>query len=256
MNRKVLYGYQIEDGKLALQTQEAEVVRRIFMLCLSGSVQREIADTLNGDGILYSPERPVWTSFRISFILRNRRYTGGDSYPVLIDAESFQAVQSLLRKKHGDQRRQDRPVYALRDKLRCPCGGCLKRWFSSTHRQDTLYLECDICGARPAIPDAELLAEVERQAAEYSPPAAGSAPYAPSGEVVRLANAINRGLERPEQPEEVISLILRGISARYACTPAPRDPADVQRLVRKKDFDRAVKYITISADNAVTVTFR
>jgi len=59
MNRKVLYGYQIEDGKLTLQPQEAAVVRRVFTLYLEGKLQREISDTLNADGILYSPERPV-----------------------------------------------------------------------------------------------------------------------------------------------------------------------------------------------------
>ena len=50
-------------------------------------------------------------------------------------------------------------------------------------------------------------------AAEYTPPAEGG--YTPSEDTVRLTNAINRGLERPEHPEDVVALILRGISARY-----------------------------------------
>ena len=51
MNRKVLYGYQIEDGKLVPQPQEAAVVSRIFALCLEGKFQREISDILNAEGI-------------------------------------------------------------------------------------------------------------------------------------------------------------------------------------------------------------
>ena len=94
MNRKVLYGYQIMDGKLVPQPQEAAVVSRVFGLYLEGNLQREISDTLNAEGILYSPERPVWTKFRISFILRNERYMGADDYPVLIGSETFQAVQT------------------------------------------------------------------------------------------------------------------------------------------------------------------
>ena len=89
MNRKVLYGYQIMDGKLVPQPQEAAVVSRVFGLYLEGNLQREISDTLNAEGILYSPERPVWTKFRISFILRNERYMGADDYPVLIGSETF-----------------------------------------------------------------------------------------------------------------------------------------------------------------------
>ena len=143
---QTFHGYQIEDGKLTLQPQEAAVVSRVFTLYLEGKLQREISDTLNADGILYSPERPVWTKFRIGFILRNQRYIGVDGYPVLIDAEIFQSVQSKLQKKWGDHTRRDRPVSVLREKLRCPCGGRLKRWFSSVHRPDTLYLRCAECG--------------------------------------------------------------------------------------------------------------
>ena len=254
MNRKVLYGYQIEDGKLVPQPQEAAVVSRIFALCLEGKFQWEISDILNAEGIQYSPDCPAWTKFKISLTLRNQRYAGADGYPVLIGSETFQSVQALLQKKWGKHIHRDRPVSALRETLRCPCGGRLKRWFSSVHRPDTLYLRCAECGGEAVIPDAELLAEVERQAAEYTPPAEGG--YTPSEDTVRLTNAINRGLERPEHPEDVVALILRGISARYACFEAPAASPDIQRLIRVKAYAQAIKYITITAENAVTVTFK
>ena len=254
MNRKVLYGYQIMDGKLVPQPQEAAVVSRVFGLYLEGNLQREISDTLNAEGILYSPERPVWTKFRISFILRNERYMGADDYPVLIGSETFQAVQDLLQKKWGKRDPKYRPVSALRETLCCPCGGCLKRWFSSVHRPDTLYLRCVQCGGEVIIPDADLLAEVERQAAEYTPPAESG--YTPSEDTVRLTNAINRGLEKPERPEDVVALILQGISARYACFETPAASPDTQRLIREKAYAQALKYITITADNAVAVAFK
>ena len=254
MNRKVLYGYQIEDGKLITQPLEAAVVSRIFALCLEGKFQWEISDILNAEGILYSPDRPVWNKFRISFILRNERYMGADGYPELVGSGTFQAVQALLQKKWGKRDRRDRPVSALRETLRCPCGGRLKRWFSSVHKPDTLYLRCAECGGEVVIPDADLLAEVERQAAEYVPPSEGG--YAPSEDVIRLSNAVNRGLERPDNPEEVVALILQGISARYACVPAQMTTADILRLIREKDYDRAIQLIAITADNAVKVTFK
>ena len=105
------------------------------------------------------------------------------------------------------------------------------------------------------IPDADLLSEVERQAAEYTP-SADAPGYAPSEDSVRLTNAINRGLEKPEHPEEVTALIMQGISARYACFPTQMTATDILRLIREKDYDQAIRYITITADNAVTVTFR
>ena len=41
--------------------------------------------------------------------------------------------------------------------------------------------------------------------------------YIPSDDVIRLTNAINRSLENPDTPEDVVALILQGISARYDC---------------------------------------
>lgn len=78
----------------------------------------------------------------------------------------------------------------------------------------------------------------------------------PSEETVRLTNAINRGLEKPERPEEVVTLVMQGISARYACFPTQMTAADILRLIREKDYDQAIRYITITAENAVTVTFK
>ena len=61
---------------------------------------------------------------------------------------------------------------------------------------------------------------------------------------------------RPEHPEDVVALILRGISARYACFDAPAASPDTQRLIREKAYAQTIKYITITAENAVTVTFK
>ena len=47
-----------------------------------------------------------------------------------------------------------------------------------------------------------------------------------------------------------------GVSARYACISTRMTAADILRLIKEKDFDQAVRYITISADNAVTVAFK
>jgi hypothetical protein len=121
-----------------------------------------------------------------------------------------------------------------------------------------LYLRCKQCNSKAAIPDDELLAVIKEQAAEYVPlpPTPPTAAYSPSGEVVHLTNAINRGLERPEQPEEVISLILQGISARYECIPSENPPIDLLRIIDEGQLEKAVQSIAISAGNEPTVTFK
>ena len=250
MNRKILYGYQIQDGKLVLQPQEAEVVKRIFSIYLEGTYQWKIADILNDDGVLYSQERPQWTMHRVGYILKNPRYMGADGYPALIDVMTFQTAQEIIQKRKKTVPRTERPALRYREKLRCgKCGGPLKRRFSGRKRKDTLYLQCEGCGVRTEIKDADFLAEVERQTAAHTPSEQPSTAYEPSADAVRLTNAINRGLERPDQPEEIVKLILQGVSARYDCFSQEANPIDIHG-------ERAIQYITVSADNAVTVTFK
>ena len=254
MNRKILYGYQIQNGEPIAQPQEAEGVKRIFSLYLEGMTQQQIADTLNADGFYYSVESPAWRRNRIVQVLQNTRYMGGKGYPALIDCETFRMAQAM----RAERARQwgDHPALCLVKILRCGhCGHSLRR-LAQSQWKDTLRFHCDGCGMSVTIPDAALLTEVERQAAEYEPSPADSAPYAPSEDTVRLTNAINRGLEKPERPEEVTSLIMQGISARYACFSTQMTSADILRLIKEKAYDQAIRYITISADNAVTVAFK
>ena len=82
--------------------------------------------------------------------------------------------------------------------------------------------------------------------------------YTPSGEVVRLTNAINRGLEHPDKPEDVVSLILQGVSARYDCCSAPteHDTSHCLAEVDFKHFGQAVSHIVIAEHNSVTIQFK
>ena len=184
MIRKILYGYQIQDGKLVIQPQEAEVVKRIFSIYLEGTYQWKIADILNDDGILYSQERPQWTMHRVGFILKNPRYMGADSYPVIIDAGTFQAAQEIIQKRKKTVRRSDRPALRYREKLRCgECGGILKRQFSGRKRKDTLYLQCEGCGIQIKIKDDDLLAAVDQKMETHTPSKPPVLAYEPSGDV-------------------------------------------------------------------------
>lgn len=256
-NRKILYGYQIQRGELTVVPQEAETVRRITTLYLAGASYQKISASLNGDGIPFSSETPLWNKHKVKRLLENPRYTGAGGYPPILDSTIFRAVQEKIREKtEGCVRREKRPALALREYLRCECGGPLCRTAGKNRGTDTLYLKCESCGKRLVLPDSLLLSEVSHKMAEHDTPP--ETPYAPSGEVVRLNNAIDRGLERPEHPEDVVALILQGISARYDCCPATTEYESLCRPaeVDLKRFGQAVSHITIIGNQDVTVHFK
>ena len=83
-------------------------------------------------------------------------------------------------------------------------------------------------------------------------------PHIPSGEVIRLTNAVSRGLEHPDKPEDVVSLILRGASARYDCCPTltESEPFNRPAEVDIKRFGQAVSHIAITGNQDITVHFK
>lgn len=255
--RKILYGYQIQNGEIVTVDAEAQVVRRVFTLYDGGASYQKISDALNAGKILYSVEAPLWNKHKVKRLLENPRYIGADGYPPVIEADTFQAAQDLIRSKTaGCESRQDRPALRLKPLLRCAgCGKTLNRLAGKGRRPDTLYLKCAGCGAVFTISDAKLLEETARQVWEHDTPAQET--YQPSEDVVRLTNAINRALERVESPEETISLILRGAGARYNCCPAVSQPRQADRppAMNWARIQKDVSCITLSEQNSVSVVF-
>ncbi len=256
-NRKLLYGYHIRQGEIAIQPNEAVVVKRIATLYIDGLSYQKISDTLNGDGIPFDADIPLWNKHRVKRLLENPRYTGTNRYPAIVDTETFQMVQRKIRSKtEGSVKTEKRPALLLKEYLRCGCGGSLHRTAGPNRRRDTLYLKCGTCGRQLAILDAALLDEVSKQMAEHDAPTEEG--YTPSSEVLRLTNAVNRGLEHPDQPESIVSMILQGVSARYDCCPAPieSNTSDRPAEVDFKSFGLAVSHITIPDETAITVHFK
>ena len=162
-NRRMLYGYEIEEGELRTRPEEASVVRRVMSLYTEGLSYQKISDILNDDDIPFSPEVPVWNKHKVKRLLENPRYAGSNGYPAIIEKDVFQDVQRRIRDKTANYARRERPIPK-----------------ATTCEETTVS-------------------------------------YMPSDEVIRLTNAINRGLENPDAPDGVVALILKGISARYDC---------------------------------------
>mgnify|MGYP002519545191 CR=1 FL=1 len=101
-----------------------------------------------------------------------------------------------------------------------------------------------------------VMKETIKQFRAYECP--GHSAYAPSAEVIRLNNAIDRGLEQPDSPESVMVLILQGAAARYDCCPQPiseYEDSDRPVEVDWRRFRRVVSYITVAPDASVKLAF-
>ncbi len=76
INYKFMLGYRKgTDGKPEIVPAEAEIVKEIFRKYLDGCSQNQIADYLNGRGILTKSGKK-WYDITVSNILTNEKYTG------------------------------------------------------------------------------------------------------------------------------------------------------------------------------------
>ena len=255
--RKTLFGYEIRDGRISVNEREAETVRKIFRLYRDGLSYQCIADTLNREGTAYHNGVSDWNKRKVNRTVENSRYAGQDGYPAIIAQEDFLNTQTImLERKHGKSDGKD-SLALIKPYLKCGlCDGQLTGMGGRGQKAGTAYLKCQKCGTAVAISIAFLIKETERQ---IKTPCAERGDYAPSDEAMRLENAIDRALERPDNPGEAIALIMKGISARYECCPNPvvkRQSPKALNDMDAKQIGELISHISVSQNGAISVCLK
>jgi DNA invertase Pin-like site-specific DNA recombinase len=102
------YGYDYTDGKLIINSNEAENVKNIFEMYLKDMSMKIIAEELNSKDIPTKLNK-TWGAQTVSLILKNPLYCGylhwedylnpGD-HDLIIDKNIFNDVQKIIKKKN------------------------------------------------------------------------------------------------------------------------------------------------------------
>lgn len=155
-----LYGYRVEDDTFIVVPDEAGIVRRVYAEYLSGKGTEAIANGLNTDGI---PTRRggKWYPNVIWQMLRNSNYTGSlllqktyredpltkrkrkndgvlpqyfveDSHEAIIDADTFEAVQSELKRRESAYKHKKRNNMGYPFTGLIVCANCGRRYKRKT----------------------------------------------------------------------------------------------------------------------------
>ena len=117
-----LYGYEIENKRLVIDPQKADIVKRVFKLIADDYSTKQVVEILKKEGITTNTGKD-FTTRAIRLMVQNEGYTGqkGDSvYPPIIDKELFLLANKQLRSvpNCGNKR-----SYALSSKIKCGhCG--------------------------------------------------------------------------------------------------------------------------------------
>lgn len=202
MRKRVIYGYRMENGVVAVNTSESKTIQRIFDDYISGGSIRQVMQALNGDGIP-SPNGTAWTHRAVGNLLKDERYLGDDLYSAIISEEVFSQAQEKRQETNEALGRaakagREKPVY---DGM-IFCGDCGRRFYW-IHYRGKGYWECGLHyqGKRArdgACGNARQLTDMEIQKA-----------------FVLLKNRIVGGLLTIRQPQKHSTKRLEMLKAKY-----------------------------------------
>lgn len=125
--RKIPFGYQVQNGRINCHPEEAELVRAVFSRYLLGGSYSQIADEMTQQGVRYHQHTAQWNKHMVKRILENERYLGMDGYPQLVTDEEFLAVR-LRRGEQNTYAPCPSEIIPIRDKAVCAlCGEKMAR---------------------------------------------------------------------------------------------------------------------------------
>ncbi len=168
----VPYGYRVgDDGRPEIVEDEAEVVRRIFHMCLhDGLGARVIGQRLTADGVPVANGGKRWWDGQIYRMLSNETYKGTWWYgkaryistedgvrvhekdkdtwipvpfPQIVDEQTWDTAQSIMKKRRTRSSRNTKIFYLLQHLVRCTgCGmlmGCMATRKRTVKRNGKVY---------------------------------------------------------------------------------------------------------------------
>jgi site-specific DNA recombinase len=241
-HRNIPFGYQVIDGRIAINQQEAEIVRYIFCEYLSGRSCQTIAKELSGRGILYRESADTWNGSVLKRILDNRRYVGNDGYPELVTADKFDGAAQLKAEKYTRKNITRPPaVPAIKSRIFCfECGTAFNRLNDTRHPTKWYCLNRE-CQTDFKITDDLLISGIlaifnEVIADPSILDISDNNTFISSLDIMRLNNEINLEMEKRElDSTRVKAMIMECAAKKYEC--CEDDPASFSTDKLKSEFE-------------------
>ncbi len=108
------YGYENVDGKMVVVPSEAEIVKEIFRMAISGLGSYLIANELNKSGIA-TKKNSKWHSSTVQAILKNEKYTGDVIFQKTYTDKNFNRHQNRGEKVRYMMKNHHEPIISHED---------------------------------------------------------------------------------------------------------------------------------------------
>ena len=265
-NRKIPFGYMLENGTVCCKKEEAETVVWIYEQYAAGESYRNLADRLNRKSIRYDVGK-MWNMNMIARILTDARYTVGE-YPRIISAELNYQVKRSVQKNGSHCKVSDENMVALGHI--CYCSECgepvlrrrnYKYWMCAAYQDGHVKaIEGSILEGVQAIltqiteiPDCITVQKNSSDASDQT--------------IMRMENELDRELNKADCDLEAAKKLAMQIAAEKYSSLG-NSQYETQRLREffiampnsglplKQVLQTAVERITVSPDGGVAITLK
>ena len=220
-NRTIPFGYQYENGVLAINPPEAHTVQKVFAAYLSGEPLSKIAAHLSAKLVEYLPGYWKWDKARVKRILDNDKYVGAGNFPQLISEKQFQMAHQKKASANTNRQPVDEDIKLFKGLTYCHHCGCLMVRRMDSRMEHPVTWRCAQCSYFLPLPDEEFKQRVfllQKKLADNPLLAEKEENEIPvtSMETRRLTNEIYRKLDSGDFSEdELVTLALQCAAKNY-----------------------------------------
>lgn len=272
-SKKTPYGYILAEGKIAVDVEEADIIRRIFDEKANGLSGSKIGATLYNEQITYFSEDKKKAIDKVYSILRDGRYCGTDGYPPIISEDVFGATNignTAKKAKTPD-------TYTVLKKLSY-CTVCGTNMVHFSDRSGFKRWRCTKKGCanfQPRIPDDLFVSAVQSiiNAVVSNPDMlATDTPltvYEPTDEIRQAEKEISRlCTAAPIEYEQIKAKMLALAVMKYNSCTYSREPYITQELqeiiaehepsetINRSLLTQIVSRITVNENKVIAIEFR
>ena len=237
-NRTIPFGYCMKNGEITTEPKEVYAVVTIFDEYLKGRSLSEIAKLMQSEKICYNAVSDKWNKNMVKRIIENNKYLGNETYPQIIDEETFRLANEKRVRKATTLNLISEDLQAIRNVTYCTeCGHRLSRIGGNSKYEHWDCRNTDCYKLEYRLTDQMIIGAVLNvlNSAIVNPSLLESggeiSTYSPTADIVRKQNEINHMTDSAQADFDRVKVeIFKLAEMKYDCCTYNDSPQKTEEL--------------------------
>lgn len=136
------FGYMMKNGETVICEVQLAVYRQAASDYIAGVSLKGKADELTERKVEYAPGKYNWNKNRVQRMLTDPTYLGTETHPPIIDRETFDKVQAIMKSRNTQKGHQREKVFSpsVVPIICGKCGASINRRYDARRANSTVYI--------------------------------------------------------------------------------------------------------------------